>query len=180
MTNKSHEAYIINLSGGPGVGKSILASDVFSALKRKGFSCEISSEYIKRKIREQAQKVLQNQIYIFGKQQFQLFSMKDNVQVIVTDSPIFLSAVYDESNCPELKALILKEFKRYKNINYYIERDSDVPYEQEGRNQDLEGAQLIDDKVKRFMNNHDIEFNTIHGIGQESLNKIVEDITNCL
>jgi hypothetical protein len=179
-SEKENKCYVINLLSGPGVGKSILASDIFSALKRKGITCEISSEYIKRKIREQASKVIQNQIYIFGKQQFQLFSMKDNVEVIVTDSPIILSAIYDPSNCAELKALILKEFGKYNNLNYFIERDLTVPYEQEGRNQDLEGAKKIDTMTRDFMDLHGIQYSIINGIGETSLNTIIKDITALL
>jgi DNA replication protein DnaC len=32
---KSKKLIVVNLIGGPGVGKSILASDLFSALKKK-------------------------------------------------------------------------------------------------------------------------------------------------
>lgn len=173
---KQKQAIVVNLAGGPGCGKSILASDLFSALKRRFISCELSSEYIKRKLREEAKKVVQNQIYIFAKQQFQLFGMKDNVEVIITDSPIFLSSVYDESNCKDLKNLIMKEYKRYHNLTYLIERSKDVPYEQEGRYQDQAGAKLVDNKVKKFMDNNKIKYKTIQGIDSPSVDLIVKDI----
>lgn len=103
---KKKETIVVNIIGGPGVGKSILTSDVFSALKREGISCDIAAEYIKKKLREKALKAVESQIYIFAKQQFQLFTLKDEVDVIVTDSPIFFSAVYDKTKCPLLRALI--------------------------------------------------------------------------
>jgi len=171
---------VVNLGGGPGTGKSIIASEIFVRLKREFVSCEISSEYIKRKIREDARKVIQNQIYIFAKQQFQLFGMKDNVDVIITDSPIFLSAVYDETQCPHLLALIMKEYNSYKNLTYYIERDTKVAYEQEGRYQDETGAKLVDDKVKNFMIENKIEYKTLKGIGQDSLSIVVDDVMKSL
>ncbi len=169
------QAIVINLAGGPGCGKSILASDVFSALKRQFVECELSSEYIKRKIREDARKVVQNQIYIFAKQQFQLFGMKDNVQVIITDSPLFLSSVYDETKCKALKQLIMKEYNGYKNLTYLLKRSKVVPYEQEGRYQDLEGAKKVDRKVKKFMEKNDIKYKTLKGIDADSLEAIVKD-----
>jgi nicotinamide riboside kinase len=169
------QAIVINLAGGPGCGKSILASDVFSALKKKYVECELSSEYIKRKIREDARKVVQNQIYIFAKQQFQLFGMKDNVQVIITDSPIFLSAVYDDTQCKNLRQLIMKEFNGYKNFTYLLERNDKIKYEQEGRYQDLEGAKQVDEKVKKFMKKNDIKYKTLKGIDSDSLNIIIKD-----
>lgn len=177
MKNKisKKQAIVINLAAGPGCGKSILASDIFSALKRQFIECELSSEYIKRKIREDARKVVQNQIYIFAKQQFQLFGMKDNVQVIITDSPIFFSSVYDETKCKDLKQLIMKEYNGYKNLTYFLERSETVPYEQEGRYQDLEGAKKVDKKVKKFMEKNDIKYKTLKGIGSDSLEVIVKD-----
>ena len=170
------QAIIINLAGGPGCGKSILASDVFSALKRRFISCELSGEYIKKKLREDARKVVQNQIYIFAKQQFQLFGMKDNVDVIITDSPIFFSSVYDESKCPHLAALIMKEYNQYNNLTYLLKRDSEVPYEQEGRYQDRKGAELVDARVRSFMHDYSITYRELEGIGEDSLESIVSDV----
>ncbi|HUS50731.1 MAG TPA: AAA family ATPase [Candidatus Paceibacterota bacterium] len=173
---KNKEAIVINLIGGPGCGKSIMAAKLFEKLKLKYISCDISMEYIKRKLREKALKVIESQIYIFGKQQFQLFTMKDEVEVIITDSPIILSAIYDKTNCPHLKALILKEFSVYKNLTYFIDRDEEVEYEQEGRYQDLKGAKEVDKKVKKFMNDHKIKYQIIKGIGNKSRDKIMGDI----
>lgn len=173
---KKRQAIVINLAGGPGCGKSILASDIFSALKKKFIECDLSSEYIKRKLREEAKKVVQNQIYIFAKQQFQLFGMKDNVEVIITDSPIFFSAVYDESKCSLLRKLIMKEYGNYNNLTYLLQRNDDVPYEQEGRYQDLNGAKKVDNSMKEFMDKNDIKYKKLKGIGQDSLDIVVEDV----
>lgn len=176
---KKSKTIVINMIGGPGVGKSIITSDIFSSLKKKFISCDISYEYIKRKLREKAIKVTQDQIYIFGKQQFQLFGMIDDVAVIVTDSPILLSAIYlidSDSKCPLLKGLILKEFSTYNNITYYIERPENVPYETEGRYQDLEGAKEVDKKVVSFLEENNIEYSKVNGIGDDTLDLIVKDV----
>jgi len=174
--NKKKEAIVVNLIGGPGCGKSIMAAKLFEKLKLKYISCDISMEYIKRKLREKALKVIESQIYIFGKQQFQLFTMKDEVEVIITDSPIILSAIYDKTECPHLKALILKEFNAYNNITYFIDRDETAEYEQEGRYQDLKGAKKVDKMVKKFMDKHKIPYKVITGIGKESRKTIIKDI----
>lgn len=176
---KKSKTIVVNMIGGPGVGKSIITSDIFSSLKKKFVSCDISHEYIKRKLREKAIKVVQDQIYIFGKQQFQLFGMIDDVAVVVTDSPILLSAIYpidSDSKCPLLKGLILKEFFSYNNITYYIERPDNVPYETEGRYQDLEGAKKVDKKVISFLEENKIEYSTVKGIGDDTLEIVVRDV----
>jgi len=169
-------AIIVNLIGGPGVGKSILTSDVFSQLKREFVSAEISPEYIKKKLREKSMKAVQSQIYIFGKQQYQQFTMKDEVDVIVTDSPFILSSIYDSSNCTLLRALILQEFNKYDNMTYYIERSDAVPYEQEGRYQDANGAKKVDSSVLDFLDKNSVDYKVVKGIGKDTLNFIVKDV----
>lgn len=166
----------VNLIGGPGTGKSILCKEVFAAVKRDYISCEESPEYIKKKLREQALKVVQSQIYIFAKQQFQQFSLQDTVEVAVTDSPIILSPIYDPTQCKFLRGLALKEYKKYRNIMYFIERDPNAKYEQEGRYQDLEGAKKVDKKVKDFLKKNKIKHKVLVGIGKDSLETIMKDI----
>lgn len=177
---KKKETIVVNIIGGPGVGKSILTSEIFSELKREGISCDIAAEYIKKKLREKALKAIESQIYIFAKQQFQLYSLKNEVDVIVTDSPIFFSAIYDKSKCPMLRALIMKEFNKYNNINYLLLRDESFEYEQEGRYQDLAGAKLVDTQMTTFLDEEKIEYSTMHGIGSKTLKTIIADIKTSL
>lgn len=170
------QAIVVNLIGGPGVGKSILTSDLFSAIKREFISADISHEYIKSKIREKALKAVESQIYIFAKQQFQLFTMKDDVDVIITDSPVIFCAIYDKTKCPFLKGLILKEFNKYDNMNYLLQRNLDVPYEEEGRYQDAEGAKKVDKQITEFLAAENIQHEVVYGIGKDTIKKIVADV----
>jgi nicotinamide riboside kinase len=177
---KSKKLIVVNLIGGPGVGKSILASDLFSALKKKNISCDVSWEYIKKKLREKSLKAVESQIYIFGKQQFQLFTLKGEVDVAITDSPILLNSIYDKSSCPSLKGLILKEFAKYNNLTYCINRDYNYAYEEEGRYQNEEQAKIVDQKVIEFLNDNSIPYKTIKGIGEDSLKTIINDVLNTI
>ena len=174
MENK--ECLVVNLIGGPGTGKSILAAEVFSSLKRDGITCDVAWEYIKRKLREKALKVVQSQIYIFGKQQFQLFTMKDEVEVVITDAPLLLFSYYDKTRCPYLKDMVINEYKEYNNLLYFIERDLSVGYETEGRYQDLDGAKQVDVELKAFLDENGIQYKTIKGIGSDSLETVLKDI----
>lgn len=170
------KAVVVNLIGGPGVGKSILTSEIFAELKRRFVSAEISPEYIKKKLREGAIKAVESQIYIFGKQQYQLFSMKDEVDVIVTDSPFIFCSIYDKTNNQELKNLIMTEYEKYDNLNFFILRDKDVPYEQEGRYQDASGAKEVDKKMLKFLTLNNIEHTSVVGIGSETKELVVDMI----
>ena len=133
-------------------------------------------KYIKKKLREQALKVVQSQIYILAKQQFQQFSLNNTVEIAVTDSPILLSPIYDPTQCKFLRGLAIKEYNKYNNLMYFIERDPEAKYEQEGRYQDLEGAKKVDKKVKDFLNKNKIKYKTLVGIRPESLITIMHDI----
>jgi len=173
---KKKETIVVNLIGGPGVGKSILTAKLFARIKEEFISCEISDEFIKKKLREKALKSVESQIYIFANQQFQLFSLKNEVDVIVTDSPIIFSIVYDKSKCPMLRALILKEFNKYNNLNYLVLRDESVPYEVEGRYQDAESAKKIDSQVVNLLTVEGIEYKTVYGVGETTIETILADV----
>lgn len=175
-TRNPKECIVVNLMGGPGVGKTIISKEVFAALKREGIACDESPEYIKRKLREKAMKVIESQLYIFGKQQFQLYTLKDEVDVIITDSPLLNCSIYDKEKCPFLKGLILKEFNKYTNLTYFIERDDNYKYETEGRYQNLEGAKKVDVEVQTFLEQNNIPYETLEGIGSDSLQTILMDV----
>jgi nicotinamide riboside kinase len=170
------DCIVVNLIGGPGVGKSILTAEIFAELKKRFISAEISPEYIKKKLREKSEKAVQSQIYIFGKQQYQLFTMKDEVDVIVTDSPFIFCSIYDRTKNEELKRLILHEYNKYNNMNFLILRDTSVPYEQEGRYQDSEGAKKVDKEILEFLLKNNIEYSHVVGIGSETKEIIIEMI----
>ena len=177
---ENKECLVVNIIGGPGTGKSILASEVFSKLKRDGVTCDVAWEYIKRKLREKALKVVQSQLYLFGKQQFQLFTMKDEVEVVITDAPLLLLSYYDKTRCAYLRDMVINEYNKYNNLLYFIERDLSVEYETEGRYQDLEGAKEVDIELRKFLDDNNIQYKLIKGIGSNSLETITNDIKNKL
>ena len=60
-----------------------------------GVNAELVTEFAKDKVWEESKAVFQNQQYIFGKQYFRLTRLEGKVDVVVTDSPILLSAYYE-------------------------------------------------------------------------------------
>ena len=90
----------INFFGAPGAGKSTLSAIVFAKLKMMGVNCELVTEFAKDKVWEKNNEALSNQIYIFAKQYYGMSRCTGQVDVIITDSPLFLSPFYNKD--PEI------------------------------------------------------------------------------
>lgn len=145
---------VVNLFGGPGTGKSTNMAGLFHLLKLNDIDSEIVPEYAKDKVWEESYRVLSNQIYVFGKQYHRLFRVLDKVDVVVTDSPILLSAYYDTHYEPEtafttFPALILEAHDRMNTLNVFLIRKK--KYNPNGRYQTEEQAIDIDHDVKALL-----------------------------
>ena len=167
------ETIFINLFGGPGTGKSTLCASIFASLKMKGIDCEMALEYAKDVVWEESFPKLKNQIYIFGKQHSRIFRLKGKVDVVITDSPLINSVVYNSEDNKYLDDLVIHEFSKLKNMNYFLIRGTD--YNPNGRAQNLEEAKMVDDKYKSILKDGDIEYTNIT-IGPNNAEKIVNDI----
>ena len=111
---------VVNLFGAPGSGKSTGAAYIFSQLKIAGVNAELVTEFAKDKVWENNEEVFKNQAYIFGEQSFKMSRCRDKVDVIVTDSPLLLSALYnsDEILGEEFNNVVYRVFNSYENMNF--------------------------------------------------------------
>ena len=71
---------VINLFGGPGVGKSTTASQLFANLKWSNINCELVREYAKDKVWENSLELLDNQLYVFAKQHHRQYILNEKVE----------------------------------------------------------------------------------------------------
>ena len=163
----------INLFGGPGSGKSTLCSIIFSDLKMRHIDCEMALEYAKDVVWDESFRKLANQIYIFGKQHSRLYRLNGKVDVVITDSPLLNSIIYDNSNNQELKNLVVSEFKKLNTLNYYVERSFD--YVQNGRVQNYEQALQKDEDYKQLLDQNYIPYKRIN-LSNKPLTIIIEEI----
>jgi hypothetical protein len=163
----------VNLWAGPGTGKSTMAAGIFAALKWNKIDCELISEYAKQIVWEESYTKLNNQIYLFGKQYSKHYNLEGKVKVVITDSPIPMGCVYDGGKTKYLKELVLSEFEKFDNLNYFLLRRKD--YNPNGRMQTLEEAIEKDREIRLFMEEHDISCSEIEAV-EEGVQYIVEDI----
>lgn len=149
---------VVNLFAGPGAGKSTAAAYIFSQLKMKGINCELITEFAKDKTWEKNYSALRCQEYVFGKQSYKMDRCRDQVDVIITDSPLPLGIFYNQN--PVLgrhyESLVMDVFNTYDNLNFFINRKK--PYNPVGRNQTEEEAKEIDERIKTFCQQHDISY----------------------
>jgi hypothetical protein len=156
-----NKTVVVNMLAGPGSGKSTMASSVFSELKWRGEETEYVGEYAKDLTWEHRMKTLSNQVYVFAKQHHRIFNLLNQVDIIVTDSPLYLTPIYCQDNEP-LTLLMFHEMKKWKNLNIYINRKKD--YNPNGRQQKtIEDAIKIDDRIKSFLHHWNIPHFEVDG-----------------
>ena len=166
-------AIVVNLFGGPGCRKSTMATSIFSELKWMNVNCEYASEYAKDKTWEKSFNVLSNQVHVFGEQHHRIWRLLNDTDVIITDSPLLLSLIYDKEKSSEFKNFVIREFKKYNSLNYFLERQA--KYNPKGRTQTLEESKLIDLQIKNMLDELSITYKVFDG-EKSSVEKIVKDI----
>jgi nicotinamide riboside kinase len=156
-------AKVINFFGGPGLGKSTTAMGVAYHLKLQGINVEATDEYAKSVTWDRNPTKLEDQFYITAKQNRRLWRLRDQVDWIVSDSPLLLGLHYAPPvYFPEYyKKFLFEVWNHYENINFLIERT--VPYDSRGRNQTEEQAREIDASIKEMLDSEKVEYFSVPG-----------------
>lgn len=162
---------VINIFGGPGTGKTNLAMKLFTELSMKPERISYVDEYAKDLTWNENFKTLENQIKVFGNQHQQFFCLRDKVDIVVTDAPLFNSIIYSgkgEDN-KTFHALVFHEFNKYENLNIFLKRET--VYQTHGRKQTEEEAKAVDQEVLRCLDYFNVPFVEV-GL-KNTVNKII-------
>lgn len=170
------QTIVINLYGGPCCGKSTVSAGLFYELKCLGVECELTGEYAKDKTWDDHQTVLRNQPYVFGKQLHRIWRLQNKVDIIVCDSPILLSTIYDSDDSDLFELYVLEQYKKYNNINFVLERKFyNEGYQENGRNQTMQEAIEIDNDIENLLDKHNLSYTKIcESNSKKMVNKILE------
>lgn len=170
---------VVNFFGAPGAGKSTGAAYIFSQLKIKSVNVELVTEFAKDMTWEKNKKALTNQIYMLGNQLQRIYRCQDEVDVIVTDSPLLLNILYNNNPILDenFENLVINIFNSYNNLNYYVQRVKE--YNPIGRNETKEESDIIATKLIKLLNNKNISFKYIEG-QLEKYQEVVEDVLEVL
>lgn len=138
-------ALVVNLFGGPGTGKSTTAAGVFAALKYREVNVEMAREYAKDLVWAKAEWSLHNQLHVFGEQHHRIWTLLEQVEVVVTDSPLLLSLIYYRGDSETFRQLVLEEHRKLRALNVFLRRTK--RYNPSGRLQTEEEARGLDQVI---------------------------------
>lgn len=147
---------VLALYGGPGSGKSTTAASIFAHLKQEGINAELVTEYVKGWAWTDRKIGPLDQFYLFGKQLHRESNLYGRVDVLVTDSPIGVSAYYaNKYAAPEIGAAMIANHAavRAQRLADYVDVAlvRTKAYNPKGRYETEEQARLIDGEMRSFM-----------------------------
>jgi hypothetical protein len=177
---------IINFFGGPGIGKSTQASGLFTEMKKHHMSVECTYEFPKEVAWEGNISQLKDQFFISANQHRNISRLYGKVDYIIVDSPIVLGCFYEQRygegypasfyGATGLSSFLWKLFSQYENINILLTRN-DETYDPNGRIQNLQESQEIDNDIKETLLINSIPF-VEFSVGPNTANDIFNYITN--
>ena len=169
MENAKSLTKVINLYAGPGTGKSTTAAGLFYEMKLRGYDVELVREYAKNFAYGYE---LPSQPYLFAKQLKAESQLYNKVDWIITDSPLYLSAVYGD---PMIFASLVKGVSLVKqDFNFFLKRFK--PYHQNGRYQNEVEARLLDDRIKVVLDMHHVPYTIVEEYDRFRVDRILNDL----
>ena len=172
---------VINIAGGPGTGKTTVAAELFSKLKEKGFEVENVSEFAKELVWEGRSEAFDDRLYMHGEQNHRLMQMNGKLDFIITDSPLFLTSVYNAYYLKDkfpasynkmIDTVTSETFKLYNNKVYLLQRNTS--YKIVGRRENQKSALDIDKALVEYLKKNKIKYKTLSL--DNAVDEIVKDI----
>lgn len=160
---------LINLFGGPGIGKSGISAGLTYELKKRHISCNNPYEFPKRLAWDNNIPAIQDQLYVFANQHRGIAESFGKVDYIIIDSPILFSTIYHtyytegypaEFYGEEFHKFVIHLHKQYTSINILLERGDTIHNDGE-RFQNLKQSLEIDSLCKKILEDNDEIYHTI-------------------
>jgi hypothetical protein len=152
---------LVNIFGGPAIGKSDCARELTNLLSRSGFSCEYVSEFAKPLVWGQNFKALSNQVFVTASQFNDLLNVYGQVDFLITDSPVLTGIAFPGPCCtPAWETHVLELHHHFNHVNFVLERNIEH-YKPEGRVQNLDGCLAADILLETFLHQHGIKFDRL-------------------
>lgn len=149
---------VINLFGGPGVGKSTLAARLFDRMRCGLKRVELVTEYAKGLVYAGDDFDISNSLYLLSQQDRQLQRLVGKVDYAISDSPLPTVLLYAKGRyqAPWFREAVLGAFSTYDNANYLVQRQ--WPYEPYGRYQTEAEAEQVDKDLLSLLSAAEIPY----------------------
>jgi len=180
---------IINLFGGPGIGKSSIASGLTYKLKKKHITCDNPYEFPKVLAWDENYSAISDQLYVLANQHRGIVKSYGKVDYIILDSPVILSLIYKDYYNAKRKSdhpsrlykqnfdnMILDIHKGYESINILLKRGKGKHNDKE-RYHNLEESKELDTMIQESLDLHGIEYYIVE-VGKNTLKDIYNIIKN--
>lgn len=154
---------VINLFAGPGVGKSTTGAVLYGMLSMAGYVAEYVPEFAKFASFANNTSALKDQIYMFGKQHNRLDVLRrSTLDFVVMDGPLPLACLHTPSGYfGHFEPLVMEAFASFDNVNFFLERSTDIRFQSEGRNEDELGARLLCERTEALLLRYDVPFTKV-------------------
>ncbi len=154
---------VINIIGGPGSGKSLIAAALMLHLNLHQKTTETIPDYAKSLVWQNSHQVLKNQ-YFIAQRQFEMLELLDGqVQYLITECSLpqvlFYNENYPDNICDIAKThkQILDWHQQFDNVNILVQRSS-KKYVRSGRFQEEEEAIAMDHGLRSLLQREAMPF----------------------
>jgi deoxyadenosine/deoxycytidine kinase len=162
---------IINLFGGPGIGKSSIASGLTYKLKKQHITCDNPYEFPKLLAWDENHSAIRDQLFVLANQHRGIVKSYGKVDYIILDSPILLSLtykdVYKSNEYPAIlygdvfDKMVLDIYNQYDNINILLKR-SQGKHNNNERYQNLEESIVLDNVIENSLIDNNLPYHVIN------------------
>lgn len=161
---------IINLFGGPGIGKSSIAAGLTYKLKKQHITCDNPYEFPKLLAWDENHSAIRDQLFVLANQHRGIVKSFGKVDFIILDSPILLSLVYkNEYKSDSYPAtlygdtfdkMVLDIYNKYENINIVLDR-SEGNHNNFERYQDIDESKKLDTVIEDVLITNDLPYHKV-------------------
>lgn len=155
---------VINFISSPCSGKSTMASLLYAELKMMHLNAEYVQEIAKKKIYEKKFDELNNQ-YNISKEQYDIIkAVSTQVKYTITDSGIMVNLFYNKfyenniCNVEKVEKIFKEKLSEFNNINIFLERNEDHPYQNEGRVHTKDQSKQISKKMEEMLLQYNLPY----------------------
>ena len=162
---------IINLFGGPGIGKSSIAAGLTYKLKKQHITCDNPYEFPKLLAWDENHSAIRDQLFVLANQHRGIVKSYGKVEYIILDSPILLSltykSFYKSNQYPatlygdSFDNMVLDIYNQYDNINIVLKR-SEGNHNNSERYQNLEESIELDTIIENSLINNNLPYHIVN------------------